>query len=489
MATRKDLFSAWLAFFSDMSGLALPAVGTAHEQHQFYKKLALFLHPDKQPTTEPGHQARCERLFKMLSDVYTTYTQTADALQSPPSADDTSVKPEDDRHKKRVHLVTFSHSQSADRRSPAEFGRREFGELLMKAFEASVSALKVVYLAVFQETHADGHPHFHVAIKSSKSHRWGAIAQYLRHQGVFVHFSDAGAGYSSAFRYGWWPTRSKPMAMLDKNFVLIDGSEPHPAPAVASTPPLFSSRGKRPSREPSVNAAEDDAEGQAEGAPEHNEEDEAGSNSKKARREPVFTRAFRIIRDHGLRTADQLAAFVNRCDDQRLVALIMQRNPTNLVEKVWQIVEAETRLKRQQQSRLDLLRAAADGQCSCRSPRFGDWGEQGRQRLSVRNDVLRKVLDPRSVEDNFFVSPDPTPPHWVSIAIPYHQGGAPLAGLPPSSGRRPALEPAVAVVRGDGDHNPSATQRVSLGRSGLHRHSARLPDVSGKASSPRRGRA
>ncbi len=71
-----------------------------------------------------------------------------------------------------MYLVTFSHFEGEGRRSPSDFSRREFGELLIKAFEAAVPGLHVQYLAVFQEQHApspteaERKVHFHASVKS-----------------------------------------------------------------------------------------------------------------------------------------------------------------------------------------------------------------------------------------------------------------------------------------------------------------------------------
>lgn len=383
MAEATTIWVQWLNYFGTLVGL--PAAEEQSDLGKYYRQLCFALHPDSQPSTmDPREVARREHFFKVLSGAEDTYIRTPEALEPP----DTSAFEPDDQgdHEgdtappktrstsrgRRVYLVTFSHSHAAGRRSPSEFSRREIGTLLVAAFEAAIPDLKVLYAAVFQELHASSSTdsarsiHFHVSVKSDRQHQWAPIAEYLRRvHSVFVHFAVSGEGYWSAFRYGWWPTRHKPFAELDKEFEIIDGKESHPSPEEASRCPTWTKRKhKRPSPDEERGFSYADQE-------DERESDEQAGDEPKCRRESVWAYAFRLIRDHNLRTGDSFLSFVQRLGDTRLITLCLQRSAASIVEKVLHIQEADLRLKRQEMSRSDILREAAASPCTCDQP--GKW--------------------------------------------------------------------------------------------------------------------
>jgi hypothetical protein len=227
-----------------MTGMPCPEDHSDESLRRFYRELCRAFHPDKQ-SCDTGHQDRAKHFFQTLTNVYDMYTDENSTLD-PPDADDflpggngsvdhdkdSVPKARTNRNGRRVYLVTFSNTQGDKRRSPAEFTRQQFAELLVKAFETAIPQLKVAYLAVFQERHGDGTAaasrsiHYHASVKSTRQHLWAPIAAYLRqHKRVYVHFAVSGEGYHSAFRYGWWPTQHKPLSELDKEFLHVDGTE------------------------------------------------------------------------------------------------------------------------------------------------------------------------------------------------------------------------------------------------------------------------
>jgi len=67
----------------------------------------------------------------------------------------------------------------------------------------------------FREAHADGQPHFHVAIRLKSPQRWlGAKRALLERYGIQCHFSDSHSQFWSAVRYGTTPSEHK--AEVDK---------------------------------------------------------------------------------------------------------------------------------------------------------------------------------------------------------------------------------------------------------------------------------
>ena len=66
-------------------------------------------------------------------------------------------------------------------------------------------------LVAFRELHADGTPHFHVAVKLCRAVRWSAAKATLRARyGLPSHWSGTHTQFWSAVRYGYVPTEKKP---------------------------------------------------------------------------------------------------------------------------------------------------------------------------------------------------------------------------------------------------------------------------------------
>ena len=67
-------------------------------------------------------------------------------------------------------------------------------------------------LVVFRETHTDGTPHFHVAVKLQQPRRWGSAKATLKaRNGLPSHWSSSHTQFWSAIRYGVIPTEKKPV--------------------------------------------------------------------------------------------------------------------------------------------------------------------------------------------------------------------------------------------------------------------------------------
>ena len=377
MSERKEIFAEWLSLYGSFVALPPPGDMSDESLRHYFHRLCLQFHPDKQgPASE--HRKRAEHLFARLNNIYDLYTKTDDPLPRPgpdfcEADDEVPVDHEADaipksftRTGKRVYLVTFSHSDSTERKSPCDFSREQFGKLLIEAFEASVPKLRVAYLAVFRERHAAGldatsrNVHFHASVKSSRQHIWAPIAAYLREKHrLFVHFATSGEGYHTAFRYGWWPSKRKPMSELDGDFALLDGSEKHPSPEDAAKRPAFWAGGKR--RAPPEESDSSEAE----------EMGLDSSSPSKPKRELLFAYVYRVIQEHHLWTADKLQAYANKVKDQRLISVCFSKNVAGIVDKAVRLAEAEARVKRSEKSRLTILEEAAEGSCSCGRP--GEW--------------------------------------------------------------------------------------------------------------------
>jgi len=390
MADKKAVWIQWLTIFGSMVGAPCPEDTSDESLRRFYHHLCFLFHPDKQShCPDKRHKDRLIQMFQILSGVHDKYTKgkpeevfekpNAASFQDEEVKHDRDTAPERSRSKhagRRVYLVTFSHTQGEGRRAPSDFTRKEFAALLVKAFEASVPRLRVEYLAVFQELHAAGKTeeerkvHFHAAVKSSLQHQWSPVAEYLRRGHVYVHFAVSGEGYWQAFRYGWWPTKHKPLPELDKEYELVDGTEAHPPPAEAAKAPFWEGRKHKRGEEEQDEASTSDGEEAKERGMKEEEAEEA-EEAPKNRREPQNAYAFRLIRDHNLCTGDAFLSFVQRLQDPRLISLCMQRSASSIVERALHVIEADARLKRKELGRIEILRLMAENQCTC--DRHWDW--------------------------------------------------------------------------------------------------------------------
>ncbi len=67
------------------------------------------------------------------------------------------------------------------------------------------------WIAVYMEAHADGDPHFHVALKLEGAQRFLCYKKTLRHRyGLPSHWSCSHTQLWSAVRYGFFPSPKKP---------------------------------------------------------------------------------------------------------------------------------------------------------------------------------------------------------------------------------------------------------------------------------------
>jgi hypothetical protein len=145
------------------------------------------------------------------------------------------------RATRQVYLITFSSDKQfafpaltneagAGRTDLADMSRQDVADLVLAAY-SSRTGLSLTKWAVFRELHAaspddsgDRRPHFHMAVKANKIHRWAGVADFLRHEGVHPNFASTGPGYESIIRYCTQTSESK--SEVDSHPLLSPG---HPA--------------------------------------------------------------------------------------------------------------------------------------------------------------------------------------------------------------------------------------------------------------------
>lgn len=163
------------------------------------------------------------------------------------------------------------------------------------------------------------------------------------------------------------------MSELDKEYLLVNGTEAHPPPTEAVKRPFFAG----------TRASNDTPDEEAEKREDEDGKDDTAAPEKKARRVPIWAYALMLIRDHELWSGDALSSFALRLGDSRLVSLCMQRSPGSIVEKARYVSQADAWLGRAQKTRIDLLRSAASNPCTC--DRLGDWKTAAIEVLQLQN--------------------------------------------------------------------------------------------------------
>eukprot|EP00438_Fugacium_kawagutii_P004356 Skav207893 [mRNA] locus=scaffold664:850568:852286:+ [translate_table: standard] len=131
--------------------------------------------------------------------------------------------------KHTVHFVTISRVlpgtlQWTDLRDITSMTREEVATCVQRAFDEPLHAPGpgrprsqekqdlVRKLVAFEETHADGSKHFHVAVQLQQSRTFAVAKRTLRSRDhLAAHFSGSHRQFWSAVRYGHVPTLSKPV--------------------------------------------------------------------------------------------------------------------------------------------------------------------------------------------------------------------------------------------------------------------------------------
>lgn len=102
-----------------------------------------------------------------------------------------------DRQVRQVYLITYSQANE-----DVVTSREHFSEMVLAAYEKSLTAAKVLHWVCSQEYHQDGAIHYHFAVKLNKCHRWLSVRKHLATvNGINVHFSDNHYNYYSAWKY------------------------------------------------------------------------------------------------------------------------------------------------------------------------------------------------------------------------------------------------------------------------------------------------
>ncbi|CAK9020269.1 SAM domain-containing protein (Fragment), partial [Durusdinium trenchii] len=283
----------------------------------------------------------------------------------------------------RAYLVTLSHTdkeEGADGQKlvpPGTYTRMEVRDFFLGALLSTQAnrdqPLAFTSMAVFQERHATGQIHYHVALSADKCFRFAPLKRHLlAAHGLASHWSGKTDGYAGCIAYCYLPSPTKAVEELD----------PTPELWPSNHPPLSeASRG-------SVSAQKLEA----------HREDQRRKRAGKGKAEqrvrevdlwPIIVRE-NILPDEVC--AEKLMAYAKRSGGQALVEFCFANwdKLPGIVAKSWKTEKVEDLVAAASQSRLEILEGACSAPCTC----TGQWACFADAILSQTDNVF--VTPPKS---------------------------------------------------------------------------------------------
>ena len=96
----------------------------------------------------------------------------------------------DRRTTRQVYLITFSRTDGEGKRSPSEFTKAEFADMVLQAYAIQYAGNPIVQWACAEEKHAGGDKHFHMVIKTERVSRCKTAKNWSQRQSVHVHWPN-----------------------------------------------------------------------------------------------------------------------------------------------------------------------------------------------------------------------------------------------------------------------------------------------------------
>ena len=274
-------------------------------------------------------------------------SETASVMEESPESREIST-----RSVRKVYLITYS--QADLERFPS---REAFANTVLAAFSATKSGMSdVLHWVCSQETHSSGGRHYHMSVKLSHPRRWLRVRHYLDEKhGIQVNFSGNHSNYYSAWKY---TTKEDNKFLQSPNHPDLANSKP-PQTLQASQSLIESGR-------------------------------KLGKSARKRKRARLsIYNVSQLVVAKGIKTRVELLALA--CQQKKegkedLAEFIANRGSKVVDEAIhvgWEIEEAESKLRRQQMSRLEILREALQGPCveNCK----GQWLELALDILTRNN--------------------------------------------------------------------------------------------------------
>ena len=309
--------------------------------------------------------------------------------------DAAGLRAEEGRGNNKVYLVTIPHPHSMQHglRAPAGYDRKQMVCVMQDVFARPVydasdvanqarprSGVPLERLCVFQERHASGELHYHIAVTAARSFRFMAYKRaLLQRWGLASHWSGHD-GYWSCVRYGYLPTPKKPQCSLDPRPEAWQREGEHPPLSQVAQEPntALALQGRR---EAAVKALA-----------------EKGKAAPRASEMDLYA----IIADQGFRnTPDdrtahkRLALYCKEHCSPEIYRFAFQNRQklSGLIDSVWEWEEMAQDLATTSLTRLERLRRAGTTPCTC----GGLW------RRVAENALTQNGIDPADFAEHVFL--------------------------------------------------------------------------------------
>jgi hypothetical protein len=253
------------------------------------------------------------------------------------------------RQSRRVYLITYSQ---------ADLGKipncQAFVDCILEAFSQrnENQASHPEHWSCCMEDHRDGGKHYHLAIKLSGPKRWNAAKNYVRQKhGITLHFSDQSYGYHVAYKY------------VCKNKPLTDVLH---SPGHPNLQDIGSPKTKRAFTQFSNNAKKRKIASSTTNAEVNENVAESTSKPKKLSNTDVSE----FIVANGIRSDNELMAVAKsrHCEGEKdLYKFIINKSSkslSELIDMTWKMNDASKNVQRTRASRMSILRAHLEKQCS-----------------------------------------------------------------------------------------------------------------------------
>ena len=306
------------------------------------------------------------------------------------------LRAEEAKARKKVYLVTLPHprvSGQSGLQAPGKCTRQQIIRMMQSVFACptygasdlanksrSPAGVVLERMCVFQERHANGEPHYHIAVSADNSFRFMAYKRaLLQTWGLASHWSSHD-GYWSCVRYGHLPSPKKSQASLDPSPVAWQRQGDHPPLAQVAQEPNTAAalRGRR---EASVKCLA-----------------EKGKPAPRASEMDLYA----IIAEQGFRnTPDdrmahkRLVVHCKQCCSPEVYRFAFQNRQKlpGLIDSVWEWEGMEGDLATSSLTRVERLRQAAGAPCMC----GGVW------RRVAENTLKQNGIDPGDFAEHVFL--------------------------------------------------------------------------------------
>ena len=247
----------------------------------------------------------------------------------------------------RSYLITYSQVDLSKMPS-----KEVFSQAVLAAFRKCGGAAQPEHWCTAAETHEDGGLHYHMVVKLSLPRRWKGVKDALfQDEAIVVHFAEGHATYSSGYQY---VTKEDPQPLH---------SIPHPelTPIINSKPVL-----KRKQTVTEVTTTD------SRGRVSTERRDVVVHEAKATKKRRVSAGEIRqFIIDKNIQNSTEFMAIAQERADEGehdLADFCMNRGNeakvSEMIGMAWKLYNAKAKLKRSKQSRIEILKEAADGECA-----------------------------------------------------------------------------------------------------------------------------